>query len=199
MKSISLAVLAAVIVILPAMGLADQGSYATPSPQMRQAFQYMEQARVKVDQLHAQARMAMLSALSPAHRTLLAQVVGQLAISPSPNVNQAARTLDASLSQGEGRTILSISQSLENQSRQIMEAAHQQMMAAMPPPGPPGPSEPVMAGPGQAPGRAGLRHNVFFVSHEDQGKDPGAILLSMSAHVLEPFGPDHALMMYRKL
>jgi hypothetical protein len=198
MKSISLAVLAAAIVVLPAIGLADTSPFATPSPQMRQAFQYMEQAHAKVDQLHAQARLAMLNALSPAHRTLLAQVVGQLAISPSPNVNQAARTLDGSLSQGEGRTILSISQSLENQSRQIMEAAHQQMMAAMPPPGPPGPAGPAMAA-GQAAARPGLRHNMFYVSHAEQSKDPGAILLSMSAHVLEPFGPEHALMLYRKI
>jgi len=183
---------------LPAGALADGNVFystsgGTPSPQMRAAFQNMEQAREHVEQLHAQARAAMLSALTPAHRNLLAQVFGQLAISPSPDLNAAARVLDASLSQGEGRSVVAISSSLESQTRQIMEAAHQQFMAAAqqsmaanaqgssavngPPPmgGPPN-GRPVMIG--------DEVHTHWM--NKTPPTDPGAILLLSSLHSLEP-------------
>ncbi len=43
----------------------------------------------------------MLAALTPAHRELLAKVVGELAISPDPNFDAAAARLDAALSPAE--------------------------------------------------------------------------------------------------
>lgn len=183
MQNFRIAILSIALLALPCLAVADQNG-ATPSPQMRQAFATMEQARAKTEQLHAQARIAALNALTPAHRTLLAQVVGQLAIAPTPDVASAARSIDNALSQKEGRSILNISSSLESQSRQIMEAAHQQMMAENPN-GPPGPGGPWMGGPGM--------HGFHQGGEEAQRieNDPGMILLMMSTHALQPMGFHH--------
>jgi hypothetical protein len=51
------------------------------------------------------ARAAMLAALTPAHRELVSRVVGELAVAPDPNIDAAARQLDASLSPAEVRAI----------------------------------------------------------------------------------------------
>ncbi len=183
MKSFRFAILAIAMILMPIGALADATSDATPSPQMRAAFAAMEQAHAKVEQLHSQARLAALNVLNASQRTLLAQVVGQLAISSNPDVNAAARTIDNSLSQSQGRTIANISSSVETQSRQIMDAAHQQMMAANPQgpmPGPPG-----MGGPGMGGGWTGMHHEGLMGSHE-QSTDPGMLLLLMSLHAIQP-------------
>jgi hypothetical protein len=200
MNKLLVALVTVAAISLPIAAFADGNVFystsgATPSPQMRAAFQNMEQAREREEQLHSQARAAMLNALSPAHKTLLAQVFGQLAISPNPDINAAARVLDASLSQAEGRSILAISASLESQTRQIMEAAHEQFMAAAqqamaanpqassavngPPPvgGPPN-GRPVMIG--------DEAHTHWM--KRTAPTDPGAILLLSSLHSLEPRG-----------
>jgi len=193
MNRFKAAILAIAISTLPCIALADQDGNATPSPQMRAAFSVMEQARAKMEQLHAQARLAALNSLTPAHRALLAQVVGQLAIAANPDVSAAARSLDNVLSQNEGRSILNISSSLESQSRQIMEAARQQMMAANPngqagpggpggPGGPPGPGGPWMGAHGFHEGMQGPQNTT---------PDPGMILLLMSTHALQPMGFHH--------
>ncbi len=188
MKSFRFAILAIALTLVPIGALADTTSAATPSPQMRAAFAAMEQAHVKVEQLHAQARLAALNALSASQRTMLAQVVGQLAISSNPDVTAAARTLDSSLSQSQGRAIVNISSSLETQSRQIMDAARQQMMAANPPmQGPPG-----MGGPGMRGGWVGARHDVTF-GPQEQSTDPGMLLLLMSLHATQPDGGMHLM------
>ena len=59
-------------------------------------------------QLHQQARAQILAALTPAHRTLLANVVGGLAVAANPNPDEAAARLDAALSPGEKDAILRI-------------------------------------------------------------------------------------------
>lgn len=48
----------------------------------------------------------MLGSLSAAHRSAIANVVGQLAIAPTPNLALAAHQIDAILTQGEGQSIL---------------------------------------------------------------------------------------------
>lgn len=185
MKNLLLALLAIAAISLPVATRAGGNvfystSNGQPSPQMQAAFQIMEQSRVQLEQLHAQARAAMLTALSPAHRNLLAQVFGQLAISANPDLNAAARTLDASLSQSEGRSILSISSSLESQTRQIMEAAHQQIMNVNPK-GTSGMHDPQMGGPGIGP-----EVHVQTMSRSISTTDPGMMLLVASLHPLEP-------------
>jgi len=94
-------------------------------------FQYIEQAHARVEQLHAAARLSVLNNLTQAHRNLLAQIVGGLAIAPNPDFAAAGKTLDANLSPAEARAILSIASSLEQQTRQLMSQAHQQAMNAM--------------------------------------------------------------------
>lgn len=188
MKRFIFAILAVALLSVPAAVLADDNGPPAPTPQMQAAFQNLEQAHARVEQLHSQARLAMLNTLSLAHRTLLAQIVGQLAISPNPDVNAAARTLDAALSQSEGRSILSIASSLESQSRQIMDAAHQQLMNAGPPMG-------------SASGQ-GMGHPMFVHREiggpEKQVTDPGLLLLGMSVHGIEPPGMNETYHMILK-
>lgn len=185
MKRFNFAILAIAIALAPAAALAGSNSYGTPSPQMRAAFQSMDQAHARVEQLHSQARLAVLNVLTTGQRNLLAQVVGQLAISASPNIAAAARTVDNSLSQAQGRTILSISSSLETQSRQIMDAAHHQMMAARPQSatttqGLPGTGGPGMGGPWMH------MHHGDMSGSQAQSTDPGMLLLLMSMHAIHP-------------
>lgn len=178
MKRFRFAVLAIAMTLAPIGALADSTSYGTPSPQMHAAFAAMEQAHAKVGQLHSQARLAVLNALNSSQRTLLAQVVGQLAISSNPDINAAARTIDNSLNQAQGRTIVNISSSLDTQSRQIMDAAHQQMMAA-------NPQGPMQGPPGMGGHWGGMRQDGMSGSHE-HSTDPGMLLLTMSLHAVAP-------------
>ena len=138
MRNLLPAVLATTLLVLPLAVRADQPSGLPPPPLLDNpaAFQAFEEAHAKVEQLHAQARQAMLNTLSPAQRATLAQIVGQLAIAPNPDVTTAAKQIDASLTPVQAKSILNISTSLHEQARQLMEAAHKQMMSAMPPGGP---------------------------------------------------------------
>jgi hypothetical protein len=85
----------------------------------------MEQTRTQMQQIHAQARTQMLASLSPAHRTAVANVIGQMAISPNPNPALAARQIDAVLTQAEGQSILRTHQAAKAQ----MQTLHSQMRA----------------------------------------------------------------------
>lgn len=127
----------------------------------------MEQAHSHLHQLQAQARHSMLNVLTPAHRTLLAQVVGQLAIASTPDVASAVKLLDANLSSGEAQAMLSISASLEQQTRQVMESARAQMMKALPSGIPP-------------PGQMGMRST--HPQNDQRRTDPGAVLLHTAMH-----------------
>jgi hypothetical protein len=166
-----LLVLFASAIIVPVGALADPTVNQPPPPQMDAGFQYMQQAHAQVQQLQAKARLTALNALSPAHRALLAEVAGQLAIAPNPDVNAAARTIDSALTQTEGRNIASISSSLQTQSQQVMEAARQQMMAANPQGMPQG-------GP--------VTRSANMVYHGSETTDPGMLLLQMSMGVVQP-------------
>jgi hypothetical protein len=136
MRNLLPAIVAAAMFVSPLTVRADQPGGPPLPPPDPAAFQAFEQAHAKVEQLHALARQAMLNTLSQAQRSTLAQIVGQLAIAPNPDVTAAARQIDGSLTPAQAKNILSISTSLHQQSRQLMEAAHKQMMSAMPPGGP---------------------------------------------------------------
>ena len=71
--------------------------------------------------LHQQERAKILEALTPEHRSLLANLVGQLAISPNPDVDDAAAKLNAALSPGERDAIMKIHQD----TRTAMQASMQ--------------------------------------------------------------------------
>lgn len=101
----------------------------TPGPGAGR-FQEMRQMRREMGRIAAQTRTQMLNALTPAHRTLLSNVVGQLAVAPTPDVRAAARQLDSALSPSEKQAILNAQTSERTQ----MQSAMQQMRAQMPPP-----------------------------------------------------------------
>ncbi|MBV8223538.1 MAG: hypothetical protein JO293_09280 [Candidatus Eremiobacteraeota bacterium] len=148
--------------------------------------------------LHTQERKQILAALTPAHRALLAGIVGQLAIAPSPDPKAAAAKLDGALSASEKQSILKIHTSARDQMRAQMQKAHAEFLASLPaderqrmqahmPPMPPGPPEM-------------MRHN---------DSDPGSILLHVAS--MHPMGPmmiqmrhiegDHGMpdMMYKQV
>jgi hypothetical protein len=103
------AILSLGLLLSPSLAFAQESpaqpapARSTPNAQMRTL---MEQARTQMVQIHAQARNQMLGSLSPAHRTAVANVVGQLAIAQNPNPALAARQIDAVLTQAEGQSIL---------------------------------------------------------------------------------------------
>ena len=122
-----IAILSLGLLLSPALASAqDAGAppppRATPTAQQRAL---MEQTRTQMQQIHAQARSQMLASLSPAHRTAVANVIGQMAISPNPNPALAARQIDAVLTRAEGQSILRTHQAAKAQ----MQTLHSQMRA----------------------------------------------------------------------
>ena len=115
---LSLALLGMPVAVLAQAAPPAPGGVMPFSAERMQAMQAMRQ-------LHQQTRLAMLNALTPANRNLLATVVGQLAISPNPDFAAAASLLDASLSPNEKNAILSAEQNLHTQMRTL----HEQMRA----------------------------------------------------------------------
>lgn len=115
-----------------AMLLAPQISLAAETGETaREVPAAFQQVHQQMGRLHEQARSQILAALTPANRTLLANTIGQLAVSAKPDREAAARTLNAALSQNESQAILRIHESVRAQSRSIMEAAHAKLAASM--------------------------------------------------------------------
>ncbi len=137
MKRIALLTLA--FLLAPVAGFAQDAPPPGPPPAATsggpnpQRFAEMRQDRAQFEQLHAQARSQMLAALTPAHRALLANVVGQLAIAPNPDPRAAAQQLDAVLSPGEKQSVLTIASQLHAQTRALMQAARARMEASLTP------------------------------------------------------------------
>jgi hypothetical protein len=127
-----------------------------PNPAMRQ----------QMMRIHQTARTSILAALTPAHKALLAQVVGELAISNSPDVDAAASRLDAALSSGEKQAILNAARTAHSQMQSEMRSMHNAM------PNPP-PGHPMMG------------------MHEKELQDPGQILLLLAVP-----HPDMGMMMH---
>jgi hypothetical protein len=135
MKSIALFTLA--LALAPGLAFAQQtvpavapaADGALPHPN----FAAMQQMRTQMQQIHTQARLQILSSLTPAHRALLANIVGQLAIAPNPDRAAAARALDAALSPTEARSILATETAARTQSRNLMMAARAQFESTLSP------------------------------------------------------------------
>src|SRR5215467_2150812 len=122
MRNLAMTALIAASLFTPLGALADN----TPPPPPGQGlpgFGAFQQVHEQVDKARTQARTTMLNALSPQHRNLLAQVVGGLAVSQTPDINAAAKTLDNELSPGESKAIVDASNALDQQIKKIMEAA----------------------------------------------------------------------------
>ena len=70
------------------------------------------------------ARTAMLTALTPSHRQLLASIAARLATSTNADYTGAAKQLDLALSPAEKRAILSAAKAEHEKMRAIMRVAN---------------------------------------------------------------------------
>jgi len=172
MKRLWLA-LALALVAFPAMASADTPSAAAVppgrpamTPAQRQAmFKTFGEFRTKEMALHKQLRSQILGALSPAHRSAVAQVIGDLAVSASPDPGAAAKRIDGVLSSSEQQAILTAENSFRDQGRALMEQMRSQLASEMPSPGPKAPR--AMHGMGG--------HNLMTA-------DAGTLLLTILSH-----------------
>jgi Spy/CpxP family protein refolding chaperone len=111
-------------------GAAAPAAAGTPNPER---FAEMRETRAQLDAIREQARYQMLAALTTAHRTQLATIVGGLAIAPKPDVATAAKQIDASLSAREARAILTIESNQRTSSRALMESERAKFEATLDP------------------------------------------------------------------
>jgi hypothetical protein len=137
------------------------GAQDAPPPPLAGKRAEFEATHAKFEQLRLKIRAQVLAVLTPADRTLLAQIVGSLAVADVPDVDGAAHRLDATLSTSQKAAIL-----------QAIEAGREEMRKAMPPP-PAGFSPP-----------PGLRRTQAFMHRRTP--DAGAELLEVSVQFREP-------------
>lgn len=181
MKNAFLALFLA-LALLPVAAMADdQGPPGGPSltPQQRQAmFQTFHTFMQKEEQLHQQFRAQILRTLTPAHRTAVADLFGQLAISSNPDPASAARQLDSILTQSERQQILSEAANFKASAKSLHEQLRSQMKSEFP--APPHPEQQQM--------RGGMEER-----HET-APDAGMILLRTLGE-FKPMGMEHHFMM----
>ena len=72
-------------------------------------------------QIHSDERVAMLNALTPEHRQLLATIAGQLAIATTPDYDAAAKQLDNALSPSEKQAITDAQKSARDKMKAAMD------------------------------------------------------------------------------
>ncbi|MBV8162696.1 MAG: hypothetical protein JOZ91_00345 [Candidatus Eremiobacteraeota bacterium] len=85
----------------------DSGIQARIEQQFKASGQQIQRDR-------QEAENTMLAALAPAHRQLLAHIVGDLATNPNADAATAVRRLDAALIPGEKQAVLSASDTLRH-------------------------------------------------------------------------------------
>jgi hypothetical protein len=163
------------LTLIPVSALAQ----TTPSgvrsitPAQRQAmFQQFQAFHQREQQLHQQFRAQILGTLSADQRASAANVIGQLAVSSSPDPQAAASQLDSMLSQGQKQQILNA----HNTFRSQLKALHEQMMRQMRNAMPGGPSF--------------GEHHFMHDEHTQMQPDAGMILL----HVLSGGDGMHHMM-----
>lgn len=105
--------------LLPSVALAQS---APPMPMQHPDMAGMKQVFEQVEKIHRAERAEVLAALSPAHRELLASIVGNMAIAANPDHKAAAARLDAALSQSEKSAVLGAHTSAMKQMHDAMHA-----------------------------------------------------------------------------
>jgi hypothetical protein len=83
----------------------------------------MRQVHAQAEAAHAQTRARLLAALTPAHRTAVANVFGQLAIAVNPDPRAAAQSLDALLSPAEKQSVVTIAAAERTNVHALMQQA----------------------------------------------------------------------------
>jgi Spy/CpxP family protein refolding chaperone len=144
MKKLIPAMLAVAISLLPLGAIAGEPPAPMPPPgpmfdhrlnltdsQRQQFEQIMQQTHQQMETLHTQVRAKVLGSLSAAHRALLAQIVGSLAVSPNPDPQAAVKQLDAALTPAEAQAVVSAHGAAMQQMHQLMESAHQRFQALL--------------------------------------------------------------------
>jgi len=147
--------------LIPAVALAqDTNSSQPPTDAQRQAMHQMFQQFAQSErQLHDQLRSQILSGLTPVHRRAIAAEIGNLVISPNPDIGAAAKQIDAILSPGERQRILEAHAAYASQSRQLHEQMKAQIQSEMPD------------------SRPSTRDHMMTAAMQTQMRDPGWILL----------------------
>lgn len=158
------------LTLIPVAAFADdQAPAGAPTQAQRQAmFQTMQTYRQKEEQLGQQFRAQLLGSLSPVHRTAVANLIGQLAISSNPNERTAASQIDALLSPGERQQILNAANTFHAQSKTL----HEQMRTALKSEMPAMPDHPM----GPMGGHPGM------MQHQQMQPDAGRIVLHVLGH-----------------
>ena len=102
---------------------ASAQSAATPpalTDQQRQAtHQTIARFLAQEMQLLDQARSQILASLTPAHREQVAAIIGELAISPTPDVAGAGQRVDGFLTATERQGVMAAAESFTSRSRQL--------------------------------------------------------------------------------
>jgi hypothetical protein len=115
------------VLLSPALALADDNAAPPSAAQMQTRSAEFQQMHQKMAQLHTQARTEMLAAITPAHKAAIANLIGQLAIAPNPNVDATAREIDSLLTPAESQSVIRIHEQAKTQMHALMESAHAQM------------------------------------------------------------------------
>lgn len=118
---------------LPFFGAQEAQALHLTAQQQQAMSQTMSAAHAKLQQLHQQARAQILAALTPQQRSFLAQVVGNLAISPNPDEDAAALQIQNSLTPQQAQRIVNLHGQLMQQGMNIMQSAHAQMQSYLTP------------------------------------------------------------------
>jgi len=118
----------------PAEGAPPPPPMTAPGPNHHRDFAKMRQMREAFERVHREERAKILAALTPAHRQLLANIVGGMAIASRPDFRAAAARLDAALSPSEKAAILADNHQAMEQMRNIWQQARAQ---SQPPSGQP--------------------------------------------------------------
>jgi hypothetical protein len=139
MKQLATALIVASFTLPPAMAFAQTGGTPLPPPGSGAPHGdgQMQQIRGQMETIRKQERDRVLGALTPAHRQLLANIVGQMAVSQNPDRRAAAAQLDAALSTDEKNAILGAHQEAMTQMHALWQQ-HMQSQQSGAMQGPPG-------------------------------------------------------------
>jgi hypothetical protein len=179
MKKVFLALFLALTMIPVAAFADDYGQAAAPSavtPAQRQMMSTIFRSfGQREQQLQQQFRSQILSAISSEHRTAVANLIGQLAISSNPDPRAAEQQIDSLLSQSEQQAILSAHNSFRQQSKALHDQLRRQLQSE--------------TGHGTP-----SRENAPGMMQQRQAHQPdaGEIVLHTLAH-FEPMGMEHHL------
>jgi Spy/CpxP family protein refolding chaperone len=102
-----------------APGAMAPAAAGTPNPARMAS---MREARAASERIRAQARLAMLAALTPQHRTQFGTLVGEFATAATPDLSVTAKQIDALLSVREARAIVVAEQTARTNERSLRDA-----------------------------------------------------------------------------